>query len=75
MQTTIIIGVIIGVLGYLFRSRLERIERDIEILKKEQQEFKDNYLDRFEKVNKNINDSKLEIMKELNKLYIRIEGK
>jgi archaellum component FlaC len=63
-----IIGLIIG---FLIKDKINTIEKNMQDLQMkytglhaEMLEFKDNYLDRFEKINKNISESKLEILKE-----------
>lgn len=67
-----IFNILLGIIAYLLKSKIEAMETDVKNTKSEMKEIKDNYLDRFEKLNKNINDSKIEIVKELSKIYLKI---
>lgn len=72
--------VVLGTISYLIKSKIDSMEADIEENKTEIKKFKDNYLDRFEKVNKKIEevnktiyDSKIEVIKEISKLAQKIK--
>lgn len=64
----ITITIILGLVAYLYRQSEQKI-KDVE---NENKEIKDNYLTRFEDVNRNINNLKLEILESLNDLKIQI---
>ena len=78
----VIIASTIALLGYLLKNRVDKMEKQIDDMQKdivkinhEMQEFKMNYLDRFQKVNSNIADSKLEIIEKLKDLEIKLTHK
>lgn len=61
-----------SIAGYLFKSKLEQMEVEINHLRDTQKEIQENYLDRFEKLNRTINSSKLEILEKFHKLELTI---
>ena len=68
----LIFGIMVSIIGYLGKAKVARMDNDIYGLKVDMKEFKDNYLDRFEKINNNIADSKLEILDHIHKMEIRL---
>lgn len=89
----LIITTLLGILGFLIKGKIDRMEKDIEHantniekVDAENQELKNNYLSRFEKVystmnnmdrgiRENIHESKVEIIKEFSKLANQIHGR
>lgn len=92
----IVVGVVVSLIGYLTKSKVEAMESKINQLEKVNEqlakheamilsnkidiqanttdikEFHENYLDRFDAMNKIVYESKLDIMKELNKIYNKL---
>ena len=62
-----IMGVLWGLVNFLFWSRIKRIEKDIESNLKRCSAIEHNYLDRFEKVNDKLNAVEKNIIKEIYK--------
>jgi len=70
---TIMATAIVGLVAWLGKSKIDRIDADLKTLKDDMDEFKDNYLDRFEKVNKNINSSKEQILEKFHTLEMSLK--
>ncbi len=77
---TVLLAGVVGLIGYLAKTNKERTDRDIETSRQdikliwlEIKEFKENYLDRFEKVNTNINASREAILEMFHQLDKRIK--
>lgn len=64
----ITIMILFGIIGYLYKRNEDRL-KEIEL---EAKEIKTNYLSRFEMINKNINELKIEILEAVNELKIEI---
>lgn len=64
----IALTIILGIVAYLYQKNDERL-KDIE---QEAKEIKTNYLSRFEMINKNINELKIEVLEAVNDLKIEI---
>lgn len=62
---------LLAVVGYLAKCRIEKAESELTAVQHEIKEIKGNYLTRFEAVNKNISDSKMEIIKEIHKIEMK----
>lgn len=76
----ILVGIVFGLIAWLGKSKVDRIDtdfkefkEDVESIKNEMTEFKENYLDRFEKVNKNINSSKEQIIEKFHALELSLK--
>ncbi len=76
---TSILGSLFAIILYLMKNKIENIEKSIKDVNDksennsaEIQEFKDNYLDRFEKINNNINKSKIEILEKFHSLEMHM---
>ena len=67
-----VVYAILAIIGYLAKNKIETMETELKQIKLDMEDFKMNYLDRFEKVNKTISDSKIEIIKALSDLEIKI---
>ena len=68
----IIAGVIFAVIGFLIKSKISDMETDIKNLQDENKEIVENYIDRFEKLNKNINVRASEIIDRFHAFEIKI---
>lgn len=71
-------GAFLTLLAYLGKSKVEALEESIkqlwekiESVEAEMAEFRDNYLDRFEKVNHNITESKEQIIEKIHALEMK----
>jgi hypothetical protein len=62
-----IISCLWGLVGFLFWSRIKRIEKDIELNFKKSEIIEHNYLDRFEKLSDKLNEVEKNIIRELSK--------
>ena len=60
-----VMGVLWGLVNFLFWSRIKRIEKDIDENKKLCKTIEHNYLDRFEKLNEKLNEVEKNIIKEI----------
>ena len=67
-----IFSTIFGIMGFLIRSKISEMENDIKNLEQQNKEIEENYLDRFDKLNKNINQSKIEILDRFHQFEIKI---
>jgi uncharacterized protein YkvS len=70
-----LITIIFSIMGYLIKSKIERLDNDVYGIKSDMKEFKDNYLDRFEKLNNNINNSKIQILEKFHELELHLKNK
>lgn len=64
----IALGIIIGLIAIIYKADKKKLEDVAE----ENKEIKDNYLKRFEEVNKNINDFKIEVIQAINLLKVEL---
>ncbi len=69
------ITTLLAVIGYFAKDKIERMEAELISIRNDVYEFRDNYLDRFEKVNKAVNDSREEIMEKLHHLELTLKNK
>ncbi len=70
-----IIQCILLVILYLLKTKVESLEQRLTNNEDDMVKFKDNYLDRFEKINKNINNSKIEILEKLHAFELHVTEK
>lgn len=68
-----IIIILMNVIGFLVREKVKNIETELTEVRNNLYEFKENYLDRFEKVNKNITETKIEIIEKLHAIDLKIK--
>ena len=60
-----VVGVLWGLVNFLFWSRIKRIEKDIEDSIKRSNRIEHNYLDRFERLNEKLSEVEKNIIKEI----------
>ena len=60
-----ILGSLLGIINFLFWSRIKRIEKDIEDSIKRSNRIEHNYLDRFERLNEKLSEVEKNIIKEI----------
>lgn len=72
---TIGASVVVAVIGYLTTDKIQKMEKTISENKREIKEIKENYLDRFEKLNASVLSSKLEILEKFHEVQISLINK
>ena len=60
-----VVGILWGLVNFLFWSRIKRIEKDIEDNVKRSNRIEHNYLDRFERLNEKLSEVEKNIIKEI----------
>ena len=60
-----VVGILWGLVNFLFWSRIKRIEKDIEDNVKRCNRIEHNYLDRFERLNEKLSEVEKNIIKEI----------
>ena len=66
---------IFGVIAYLFKGRIERIEADIKAVAQENQSIKTNYTVKFDMLKDSMHDLKVEIIESINRLKEQLNEK
>lgn len=69
------IGLVIAVLGFLLKNKIEKMEKDISTNTLEIKEIKENYLDRFEKLNVTVNKRANDLSDKMHELQITLMNK
>ena len=60
-----IIGSLLGLVNFLFWSRIKRIEKDVDETKKKSSSIEKNYLTRFEELHSKLSDVEKNIIREI----------
>jgi hypothetical protein len=60
-----IIGSLLGLVNFLFWSRIKRIEKDVDETKKKSSTIEKNYLTRFEELHSKLSDVEKNIIREI----------
>ena len=60
-----IIGALLGLVNFLFWSRIKRIEKDVDETKKKSSSIEKNYLTRFEELHSKLSDVEKNIIREI----------
>ena len=60
-----IIGMLLGLVNFLFWSRIKRIEKDVDETKKKSSSIEKNYLTRFEELHSKLSDVEKNIIREI----------
>ena len=60
-----IIGSLLGLVNFLFWSRIKRIEKDVDETKKKSSSIEKNYLTRFEELHNKLSDVEKNIIREI----------
>ena len=60
-----IIGALLGLVNFLFWSRIKRIEKDVDETKKKSSTIEKNYLTRFEELHSKLSDVEKNIIREI----------
>jgi hypothetical protein len=60
-----VLSVLLGIVNFLFWSRIKRIEKDIEETKSKSSSIEKNYLTRFEEIHLKLNEMEKNIIKEI----------
>lgn len=71
---TSLLGLLVLIAGWALRSVVSTINKRLNIVEQEIKEIKENYLERFNKVNTHIVESKEEIIGKLHKLELSINA-
>ncbi len=69
-----VLGLLILLIGWSLKNIYGALNKRLNIMEQEVKEIKENYLDRFSKVNNHITDSKEEIVEKLHKLELSINA-
>lgn len=78
METAVLLSGLVTALSgaavWLVKDKVSKIEGETKKALDEIREIKDNYLDRFDKVNTNINKSKIEILERFHNLELHLKN-
>ena len=69
-----LIGILLGIVNFLFWSRIKRIEKDVDETKKKSSSIEKNYLSRFEVLQNKLSEVEKNIIREIYSIKISTIG-